>query len=246
MKMALIYTRVSGRSQQDGSSPDEQSARCTDYATANGYSVAGEYRDVVSGDKHWQERTAARAMVERLVVGGVSGVIIHQLDRWARGKSQVFDDFLQVCALHGAAVISTVDGLLTDDSSLGEFANIDRDLILSIKMAVIRQEKRKLVTRMRLGKTAKRDLGKHVDGIYRYGHDPRRPAECAILECILERAQAGMSGRSIAKGLNSEGCKPRTAGEWSSQAVSGILRREARESLLASIGDTTAVPLEAS
>jgi DNA invertase Pin-like site-specific DNA recombinase len=244
MKTALVYTRVSGRSQQDGSSPDEQVAQCTTYAGAHGYTIVGEYRDVVSGDKAWQDRPAARALVERLAAGGVACVLVHMLDRVARGKSAIFDDFLQACADAGSQVVSVVDGLLTEDDTLDEFANADKSLILSIKQAVIRAEKRKLVQRMRLGKAAKRELGKHVDGIYRYGRDPRRPAESAILERIRAQAQAGVSGRSIAKALNSEGIPARSASAWSSQAVSGILRREQRESLLAAIGEATAVPAE--
>jgi DNA invertase Pin-like site-specific DNA recombinase len=71
-------------------------------------------------------------------------VIVDQLDRIGRGKSSIFEDFLMTVTAAGIAVLSVVDGLLTEDGTADEFQNADKEMLLSIKMAIVRQEKRKL------------------------------------------------------------------------------------------------------
>src|SRR5436853_7765012 len=51
MKNALGYCRVSGRSQKDGTSLDEQEEQIDVWAHANGYTVLECFRGVVSGEK---------------------------------------------------------------------------------------------------------------------------------------------------------------------------------------------------
>jgi DNA invertase Pin-like site-specific DNA recombinase len=225
MKRALGYCRVSGRSQKDGTSLDEQSAQIHAWAAVHEFEVVEFYRDVVSGEKHWHDRPQALALIERLARNGIDAVIVHQLDRVGRGKSAVFEEFLSACTDVGVSVISVVDGKLTPDSDLDEFQQADHDMILSIKMALVRQEKRKLVARMKLGKLRAAKAGKHVNGVYQYGDDPSRPEESAILARMRELQAAGESCRGIARQFNDAGLKPRQAALWSAWAVSKIVKR---------------------
>jgi len=179
----------------------------------------------VSGEKPWQDRPRAFALVERLARNGVDAVIVHQLDRVGRGKSAIFENFLQAIVDVGVQVISVVDGKLTPDSSLDEFQQADHDMLLAIKMALVRQEKRKLVARMRLGKLRKAKKGAHVNGVYPYGADPRRPDETAVLHKMRELRASGATCYSIAQHLNTGNMKPRNTASWSAWAVQKILLR---------------------
>jgi hypothetical protein len=50
-------------------------------------------------------------------------------------------------------------------------------LTASGMMALVRQEKRQLVAHMKIGKLPAAKAGKHVNGVYQYGHDPSKPEE---------------------------------------------------------------------
>ena len=76
-------------------------------------------------------------------------------------------------------------------------------MLLSIKMAIIRQEKRKLVARMKIGKLRKAKTGARVNGIYPYGDDPRRPEETATLHKMRELRASGATCPKRAKSTKS-------------------------------------------
>ena len=225
MKNALGYCRVSGRSQKDGTSLDEQEEQIDVWAHVNGYTVLECFRDVVSGEKPWQDRPGALALIERLAHNGIDAVIVHQLDRVGRGTSAIFENFLEAIVELGVQVISVVDGKLTPDSSLDEFQQADHDMLLSIKMAIIRQEKRKLVARMKIGKLRKAKTGARVNGIYPYGDDPRRPEETATLQKMRELRASGATCYAISEHLNKKNIAPRSTAKWTPWAVQKILDR---------------------
>jgi DNA invertase Pin-like site-specific DNA recombinase len=76
------------------------------------------FSDSVTGEVPWDKRPAMRALVERVAVNGIDAVIVHQLDRIARGKSAIFEDFFEIVSANGMQVISVVDvGVPTDEES---------------------------------------------------------------------------------------------------------------------------------
>jgi DNA invertase Pin-like site-specific DNA recombinase len=152
MKLAIGYLRVSGRTQfTDGTGLDEQRAQIMAWAATRGFEMIEWFTDGVTGELPWHKRPGMAALVERVSAKDLDAVIVHQLDRIGRGKSAIFEDFLSIAGA-AVAVWSVVDGLLTSDTSLDEFQNADKDMILGIKMQIVRNEKRKLVARMKLGK----------------------------------------------------------------------------------------------
>jgi DNA invertase Pin-like site-specific DNA recombinase len=229
MKRAIGYLRVSGRTQfNDGTSIDEQRAQITAWAAVRGFEMLEWFTDGVTGELARHQRPGMAALVERVSAKDLDAVIVHQLDRIGRGRSAIFEDFLSIAG-SAVAVWSVVDGLLTSDTSLDEFQNADKDMILGIKMQIVRNEKRKLVARMKLGKLRAAKQGRHVNGIYPYGAHPERPEEKTALARMRQmRDGEQRSYDAIAATLNAEGVNPRSAARWTAWAVNKILNREAR------------------
>jgi DNA invertase Pin-like site-specific DNA recombinase len=165
-----------------------------------------------------------RGIVERLAVNGIAAVLVHQIDRVARGKGRIFEDFYEVVQLAGVQVISVVDGVQTDVEG-DEFKNADAELVRTIKQAVVRAEKRKLVARMTLGRMRAKAEGRRICGEYFYGTDPRRPEEVATLARMRQLRADGLSCYAIAKRLSVEGLNPRKAAKWSRNGIAKILER---------------------
>jgi len=229
MKLAIGYLRVSGRTQfTDGTGLDEQRAQIMTWAAARGFEMVDWFTDGVTGELPWHKRPGMAALVERVSAKGLDAVIVHQLDRIGRGKSAIFEDFLSIAGA-AVAVWSVVDGLLTADSSLDEFQNADKDMILGIKMQIVRNEKRKLVARMKLGKVRAGMQGRHINGVYPYSEHPERPEEKATLARMREmRDTEHRSYNAISATLNAEGVNPRSAAQWTAWAVNKILNRGAK------------------
>jgi site-specific DNA recombinase len=227
MKKALGYLRVCSKIQAtDGHGLDDQKDAIKAYAARHDYEVIDWYEDAgVSGELPWSERPAMRALVERVAMNGVDAVLVHQIDRITRGKSQNFDNFIAMVEASGVQVISVVDGLLTADPKADEFQNIDRDMFLKFKVEIVRAEKRKLVARMNLGRMRAKAKGQRIYGQYFYGTDPRRPEEVAILARMRELKAEGLTCYAIAKKLDAEGMRPRNAARWSPNGVQKILER---------------------
>jgi DNA invertase Pin-like site-specific DNA recombinase len=226
MKKALGYIRVSSKVQaSDGNGLLDQSDAIKAWAERNGYEIVEWFEDVISGELAWDKRPAMRGLVERLAVNGIEAVLVHQIDRITRGKSEIFDGFVAMVEASEVQVISVVDGLLTADPKADEFQNIDRDMFLKFKVEIVRAEKRKLVARMTLGRMRAKAEGRRICGEYFYGTDPRRPDEVATLARMRELRADGLSCYAIAKQLSVEGLNPRKAAKWSPNGVAKILER---------------------
>jgi site-specific DNA recombinase len=225
MKKALGYIRVSGKAQKSGGAGlKDQRDAIASWAATNGYEIVQWFEDVITGEAPWDKRPAMRAIVERLAVNGIDAVIVPQLDRVARGKSRIFEDFFEIVQLAGVQVISVVDGVLTEVDG-DEFKSADAELVRTIKQAIVRAEKRKLVARMTLGRMRAKAEGRRICGEYFYGTDPRRPEEVTVLARMRALRAEGATCYAIAKRLNTEGLKPRKAANWSPNVVSEILDR---------------------
>lgn len=226
MKKALGYARVSGKSQEsEGGGLEDQINAINKWAEINGYEIVDWFTDSITGELPWDKRPGMKAMVERLASNGIDAILVHQMDRVARGKSGIFESFYEVAEAAGVPVISVVDGILTEVEG-DEFKSADTELIRSIKQAVVRAEKRKLVARMALGKVREKLKGNRTDGKFAFGAHPNKPEEIATLARMRQLRDAGLTAYRIAKMLNAEGLKPRHAEKWAPTPVQQILERD--------------------
>lgn len=79
----LLYARVS----TDDQTLDPQWLELREYATRQGWSVVGEYSDVLSGAR--AERPGLTALLARCGAGGVDAVVVAKLDRLGRSLLNV-------------------------------------------------------------------------------------------------------------------------------------------------------------
>ncbi len=97
-------------------------------------------------------------------------------------------------------------------------------------------DRRMVVKRLRDGRRAKADDGRHATGSYAYGYAGSgkgkardaapHPDEQRAVARILELRTAGQPYRTIATALDAEGLRPRRAERWSAMAVRNVAVRE--------------------
>jgi DNA invertase Pin-like site-specific DNA recombinase len=224
MEKAFVYLRVSGQGQakEDKDGLVRQEDACRQWAKANGFEVAGTYREEgVSGTL--EDRPAlARLMVDLELNGhGVKTVIIEKLDRLARDlmvQEAIVRDFKR----QGFNIISALEGpdLCSNDPS--------RILVRQIFGAVAEYDKAMLVLKLRAARERKKAKVGKCEGRKRYGEED--PQEQNIIQRVraMRRTRRngtkGMTLQEICNRLNTEGVKTKEGAQWNPTQVSRLLQ----------------------
>jgi DNA invertase Pin-like site-specific DNA recombinase len=229
----VAYLRISSDSQIDGYGLDVQERACREWARQHRHRIVGTFTDAgVSGAKDASDRPGLSAALLALQQPPeAEGLLVAKLDRLARALT-VQEAALAVAWRAGARVFTADSGeVLRDDPDdpmrtalrqvVGVFAELDRRMV---------------VKRLRDGRRAKADAGKHATGSYAYGYTGSGkgrtrdaapvPEEQAAVRRILELRAQGAPYRAIAATLDQEGIKPRRAGQWSAMSVRNVAVRE--------------------
>lgn len=230
--MKLVgYIRVSSSGQLDGYGPETQRRNIRSWARANGHKVVHWCEDTITGKVEAVDRPGFACVVEHIVNHDAEGVIIGRLDRLARQLTTQEAALALLWKLKATVFTADAGEVQQDDPDdpmrtairqvFGVFAELDRKLVTK---------------RLRDGRQAKADSGRHAVGAYAYGYrgigkgrdrdaGPNYAEQDAI-ERIRELRQEGASYRDIASTLDDEGYRPRRAERWSSMAVRNIAVRE--------------------
>lgn len=224
MTKAIGYTRVSTRSQLDGSGLDMQRERIAAWCAYQGLPLAEVHVDeAVSGAVEASARPGLRAALRAVLDGGGACLVVYKLDRLGRDAIDV-QETLAVLLDAGVRVVSIVDGV---DSASGMGAALLR-LLTSILASFAEAERETIRTRLRDGRArAKADLRTYasepsyglraVDG----GALTADDAEARAVARARELAAEGLSLRAVGARLLAEGLAPRRAATWSPS----VLRR---------------------
>lgn len=233
MKLAA-YTRVSSAVQLEAWGLDRQKTVIRKWVRDNGHKIT-EWRcdEGRSGTLESVDRPGLNEAIELVSDGRVDGIVVADLDRFARKLA------VQETAL---ALVWARDGHVFSVTGGGEVKADDPDdparlLIRQVMGAVIEYEKNMSVMRMRHGKKAKGLTGRKTDGQYAYGYQQTgtgrdrdagpEPAQQAVVRRILDRRDAGRSYREICAELNAEGVPTKHGREWAPMTVKRIADREA-------------------
>jgi site-specific DNA recombinase len=162
---ALLYTRVSTEDQaQHGLSLDAQLAECRQYALRQGWSIGGEYLDVLSGLK--DQRHQYQALLQRArdlrAEGQRVAVVVAALDRFGRRVLERVRSREELKKL-GVPTHSVREG--------GEVS----DLIANILASVAEEETRRLGERVRATRQHLRAMGWKPPARVAFGYRWRKP-----------------------------------------------------------------------
>jgi DNA invertase Pin-like site-specific DNA recombinase len=227
--MRLVsYLRVSSNGQLDGYGFDVQREHIRNWAKANGHKIIAEYTDAVTGKADAVDRPGlleALQMIRR--PPEADGVVIGKLDRLAR-QLTTQEAILSLVWREGGRVFTAEDGEDDPDDPM-------RTAIRQVQGVFAELDRKTVVKRLRDGRRAKAEAGRHAVGQYPYGAQgvgkgrerdagPREDEQAAIRR-IVELRAAGEPYRAIAATLDAEGLKPRRAEAWSAMAVRNVAIR---------------------
>lgn len=228
----VAYLRVSSNGQLDGYGFDVQRRHIRAWAKTNGHKLVAEFTDAVTGKADAVDRPG---LLEALQVvrrpPEADGIIVGKLDRLAR-QLTTQEAILSLVWREGGRVFTAECGeVLQDDPD-----DPMRTAIRQVQGVFAELDRKTVVKRLRDGRRAKAEQGKHAVGAYPFGYQgtgkgrerdagPRDDEQAAVAR-IVELRRAGGSYRVIAAALDDEGLRPRKATKWSAAAVRNVVRRE--------------------
>lgn len=231
----VAYTRVSSAVQLEAWGLDRQMAVINKWARDNEHHVTERRRDEgKSGTLEAVDRPGLSEAIELVSDGKVDGIVVADLDRFAR-KLTVQETALALVWARGGRVFSVTGGgeVLAEDPD-----DPSRNLIRQVMGAVIEYEKNMSVMRMRHGKRAKATTGRKTDGQYAYGYQQTgtgkerdagpEPVQQSVVARIVEMRDDGASYREICDALNADGVPTKQGKTWVPMTVKRIFDRESK------------------
>lgn len=200
-KTALLVARVSTESQAEkGYSLPTQLAGMKKYALAQGFTVAGEVKDEVSGTIPIYERPGGRKLHEAIKNRTVDAVVFYTIDRASRDEDVI--DFIM---LKRDLRIAGIE-LHFSDTGKSEFDSVT-GIIEYIRVSEAGRERKKIIERNSRGKLAKAEAGKWVGtGHVPYGFRKIGKGRDAYLE--IDKVEAALVQRIFAMYIGANGTKP--------------------------------------
>ncbi|OJY53532.1 recombinase family protein [Pseudonocardia sp. 73-21] len=231
--MRLVsYLRVSTTGQLDGYGFDVQREHIRKWAKANGHKIVAEYTDAVTGKADVGDRPGLLEALQMIrKPPEADGIVVGKLDRLAR-QLTTQEAILSLVWREGGQVFTAEDGeVLRDDPD-----DPMRTAIRQVQGVFAELDRKTVVKRLRDGRRAKADAGRHAVGAYPFGYRgagkgrdrdaaPHTDEQQAVAR-IVELRTAGESYRAIATTLDAEGLRPRKAATWSAMTVRAVALRE--------------------
>lgn len=215
----VIYTRVSGKSQEDRQSLDTQLTECKRYAAREGWIIVDEVMDVMSG-LNSITRVGYNRLMELARTGATDVILCWRLDRFGRDNAD---------AIKRANELDTLDIRLVS-ATQGTLDPGTRDFIFTIAKIESRATSERtfpnLKARAEMGLwNSKPPTGYQMDPTRGPGRlVPKEPEASAIREAF-ERVAGGESGYNVTAWLNARpDILPRGGGWFTQEAVNVILK----------------------
>lgn len=217
-KTAIIYCRVSTKSQQDeGTSLETQAEACIKHAESLGYSIGRVTKEVYSGAELWDRPLLSRDRND-IRAGTFQALICYAVDRLSRSIAHlaILDE---ECRRANCELIFVTEEL--DCTAEGR-------LLQSIKSYVAEVEREKIRERTMRGIRSKWLDGQSVfmaHKLFGYrlnqekSHYDVEAREAAIVRRIFDLLLSGHSTHQIARMLNSEGIPSPRGGKWTAVSV---------------------------
>lgn len=217
MTKVVAYCRISSDSQTENTSIASQKSGIISFCNAKNLELVEIYTDVASGKDF--NRTAFKAMEERLAGGDIAGVVVYKYDRLSRSPidGRGFTDRLDKA---GIAFLSVNDNIDTS-SPVGK-------ALFTMMLTFAEMERSIIHSRTLEGKKARLAAGGKCSGFvfgYRWVDRKLTPdaSEAAVVRKIFKMKAKGYTNASIANWLNSSNLKTRRGGNWNGVNVKLVL-----------------------
>ena len=221
-KVAAIYAIVSTREQVLGYSLDEQKRRCREYLKTLGVRYYKIYVDNGHSGKTL-DRPAMQRLIDDIIAGKVSHVVIWKLDRLSRSLT---DSLLLVEELNKAdiAVVSVTEDIDTT-TTIGK-------IVISVLSGFSQIELEKISERVKMGLEARIREGKwHGGAPYGYDYDREsgqlvmNPEESKVVKMIYKKYLEFQSLGKVRRYLIKQKIPTRFGNGWCNNTIGTILGR---------------------
>lgn len=229
-KVAIIYCRVSTRSQQEeGTSLETQAEACIKHAKSLGYQVGRVTKETYSGAELWDRPLLARDRAA-IMAGEFQALIVYALDRLSR-EQNAQGLIACECVRGDCELISVTENL--DHSPQGKF-------LRGAAAFAAELEREKIRERTMRGRHAALQSGKPAfGGSTLFGYVPNREegryeiieTEAVLVRRIFEMCASGIGCHAIASTMNREGIPSPKVGEhpgakWCAATLYRMLKNE--------------------
>jgi site-specific DNA recombinase len=232
-KSAIIYCRVSTKSQEEGTSLETQAVACIKYAESQGYKIGRVTKEVFSGAELWDRPQLARDRAA-LKAGEFQALICYSTDRLSRDPIHLAL-IAEECERAGVPLLFVTEPMDTSPEAA---------LIRYVKGYAAQMEREKIRERMMRGRKAKLQSGKPSfvgDGLFGYRSDRENEryvvdeSEAVIVRRVFGLCLSGFGASFIAKRFNEEGIPSPKASKstwkgkahWCQAAIYNILKNPA-------------------
>jgi site-specific DNA recombinase len=240
-KRAILYARVSTKQQEEhGYRLTKQFDDMRDYAARNNFNVISEFQEAYTGTVPFRNRPYGSKVYEAIEAGKVDAVIVHELDRAARGDTsyQMPVDFLVFwrdlqeadVELHSCDEGLVKDGIVT----MVEAWQSNEDNRKRRKRSM--QGRREKINKGYFPGNGPRCYGYRIVGTRKDTHLEIYEKEAEIVRLIFVWYIGGIGVTEICKRLTKMGVlsygdkhdkgKKHEKGEWSPGQIYSILKRE--------------------
>ncbi len=217
----VIYARFSSHSQTE-QSIEGQLKVCYEYARAHDYIVIGEYIDRAQSGTT-DNRTEFQRMIEDSERHTFQGVLVYQLDRFARNR---YDSAINKAKLkkNGVRVLSAKENITNDASgiliegvleSMAEYYSVELAQKITRGMQINAQKCLSNGSNPGLGYKVNKDRTFSVD-----------EEEAQVVREIFERYAAGDVVADIIRDLNDRQFKTTRGGEFNKNSINRILKNK--------------------
>ena len=219
---AYSYLRVSSRNQVDGDGFDRQRDTIKKWASSNGVSLAGEFREGgISGSNELEGRPAMVELLGSLATNGVKTVVVERADRFARdlvASELLLREFSRL----GVKVIEAEGG---NDLSAGDEGNPTAKLVRQILGAVAEFDKTSIVLKLKAARSRVRREKGRCEGRKPFGEMEGEDAILKLIHSLRRKPKGGvrMSFAEIATKLNTGAYPSRTGRPWHPEVVRRLL-----------------------
>ncbi len=238
MTRAARYRRISGETQIDNTSLEEQLKEINKYCLMKGYTFSDEhlYTDVMTGiEQAWRDRFDLQRMLAASKRNEFDVVVIHHTDRLARGEPLII--IMEELAYHGGVTVESTQQNIEDTD--------EGRIILHFLSLSSKAEWKRIVKRTSDGRRAAAGKNQILGATPSYGYtwnkehtgyilnyeiihtepDGTKWTEVAVIAFIFAEAKAGTPLTAIGKKLQNKGIPTRKGFTyWHPSTLSNMLK----------------------